>query len=133
MPIRVRRGELISGPRIKVHEVESGTHRGAQERRSAAGEQPRSLPDAGGNQHLWALAGCQIRAQVHNAPTTVGKQLQLLDRVAEVEVKQFIARQAVHAREARWRDEVVDGGGRRFVAGASRAAICLPKPAAFHR
>src|SRR5206468_97016 len=96
---RIPLNEPIGVAVFIVLEVEARRHRGSHQRKAPARNQATALPRSSGDHDLRAVSGAKIVSENHQATSSIGMKLEHLDRVAEVEVKHFVGREAVQSRE----------------------------------
>ena len=68
------------------------------------------MPDSGGDDELDVLASRQTGAKREDSGAAIGEELEHLDRVAEIEVEDFVGCKDVHLGEGSRLQQVVDGG-----------------------
>ena len=103
-------GEFLVSGVVVIGEVEAGYDRASQQCQLSLSDEPCALPDAGRNQNLNVLAGRQIGSQGQDRGIAARKQLEHLDRIAEVEVEHLVGVEEMELRESSGLEEVVDGG-----------------------
>src|SRR6266702_1727331 len=97
---------------IIVFKLEAGADCASEQRPLAARRNVRALPHAARNDNLRALAVGKIAADLDYAPASICVELQHLDGIARVEVKDLVGFQAMHLAECAWLEQVVDRGCR---------------------
>lgn len=94
------------------------------------------MPDAGGNEELNVLPGLQILAKGEDLGTPARVELQHFDRVAHVEVEEFIGRESVHLGKGPLFQQIVDSGAERAGAAGklhrAPAGVGAAEAATFH-
>jgi hypothetical protein len=103
-------GEFGVGGIVIVGVIEAGHAGATEEGHLAAADEVHSLPDAGRHEDLDVLSGEEVGSERENGRAPVGIELHHLNRVAEVEVEDFVGVEQVHLRECAGFEEVVDGG-----------------------
>src|SRR5262249_61411144 len=108
----------------------------APQRRPTAGiDEPRPLPDSAGSQLLNALSLSDGVTEQITRQLPALRQLHHLHRITEVKVKKFILAKTVQCREFGWRNEIINGGTEKPLAGnpthAARRLVGTSKITAF--
>lgn len=93
-----------------VGEVEAGDYGASEKGEFSVSDKTRALPYASRNEDLDLLTCSQILSEDYDGGGAVGKELQHLDGVAEVEVEDFVGIEEVHLGECSCFEQVVDCG-----------------------
>lgn len=101
--------------------IETGRHRCPEKSESAAGKQPRALPDSSRDDVLQEHAGGDVVAENDRMRRSVLAQKKRFHRIAHIEVKHFVAGKFVESRESLRREQIKDGGCKKALACIGRS------------
>src|ERR1039458_1921017 len=99
--LRVASDQVFPSSVLVIGKVEAWGDGAAEQRKPAAGNQSRALTKPARDDHLRLHAGPQIGTEHNRLAGATRQKLQHLDGIAEVEMENLVALQAVHRRERR--------------------------------
>src|SRR5271157_2946204 len=105
---RILRDQLLAVSNLKIRVVEPRRHGCAHQRELAAGSEFASLPNSAANHHLRLLSAGEIASERDRPRPSNRQQLQHDHRIAQIEVENLRAWQAMQGGERLRRDYVVD-------------------------